>query len=293
MSDKPQNEAIGTEAIEDRQPDSTAPFNLLFELIREDGYLPITLQIMNLLTPNYLKRFCLRAGMMVNRTQSSPTTKEQYRYLFHWSKYVYIEMSRSNRAKTLRDHIMNWRYKEIEALMRFDPEVLSIRLGYKMNRWQDASVERELNPLEYAWLAGDENLIELFEGLGEGHLDESCYQNKEALETESMTMRTTLSEALKVYGNGGDWDDLRPLWDAAPHWVYGLDLYIYEKGIRTEEEARSIDVFCEKFHSAAYPMIGRQCARFCAVYLSESHTRKTALTAESNVTESIMSCQIL
>ena len=184
-----------------------------------------------------------------------------YRGIFTASKEAYLIATRPQRAEQLRYDIMHWRYPEIETLIRLDPQILSVRCAYKANRWLEDTQDniRHLSALEYAWWAGDENFIELFERLGE-HLLDRCDENKEALSAESIAFRTDLSAALNAYAAGGAWGDLEPLWLCAPTWIFGLAEYLYLERIFRVEELDRVDVFSDNFRSAARAPSPRQLA---------------------------------
>jgi hypothetical protein len=302
MISQSKDEEKGTEKVNGAQTVSTPSLGLLLPLMLDNGYKDIRSIILKYLMPKDLENLSLLSSFMVKSTQDGSEI-QQYSNLFFASKKAYLEMTRAKRAEILKDHIMFWRYKNIAALVKFDPQVLSIRLGYTLNRWQDIIAERLLSPLEYAWLAGDENLIELFERLGEGHLNKSCYENKAILEEESKGMRNTLSEALNQYAEDENWGKFRPFWYAAPHWIYALSYFMYIRDIQSPDDATNLNVFSEVFRTAGVTVgEGRlhkdarwwaaqsapcRCISVRITHLQNSHR------SEPNITESTKFCQIL
>jgi len=138
------------------------------------------------------------------------------------------------------------------VIMQSDPKVLEVRCDYKANRWlqdNDNNI-RSLSALEYAWWAGDENFIELFERLGAGHVAPCCYSNKKVLAAESVAYRSELAQALNGYADGGDWSDLKPIYHEAPTWIVGMDYYLYKEGIDASKVDK-VDIYSDIFRSAS------------------------------------------
>lgn len=257
-------------------------FNLLLKL-SEPGYRDVRGLIVGWLDKPSLPQLGVLTGILNNRDAAQP-----YLRLFESSKAEYFNQTRVQRAGTLRDHVMIWRYEEVEALVQSDPKVLEVRCEYKANRWLDDNEEniRSLSALEYAWWAGDENFIELFERLGAGQLARHCYSKKEDLSAESVTYRSDLAKALNVYADGGGWGDLKPIYYAAPQWVFGMSAYIYYEDIDSPSEAVRWMVFSDLFRvRALFGVRALLCcgeARIVAGYLSKSHPHESALVQYPN-----------
>lgn len=234
--------------------------------------------------------------------------KYPWAFICAGDKPYYFDSTRVQRAKLLQKHIMAWSYGAIEKLVKVDPEVLLIQRYYHMNHWTSEqnrwnavpkknSDGLQLSGFGYAWLAGDENLIMLFERLGSRLMDEDAIAKKSELSERSLALRITLSNALYKYADGGDPEHLKPLWLAAPQWVIKLCNYLSEQSIQGETHSvgRS-DLFSSEYRSTQTNQFTKaragngwrepreDLAKYIADYLSESCTHKN--TVSNSDTES-------